>query len=94
MKLQMDWHWDERKARANLQKHGISFDTAILVFDDPHNMTVLNAFPHGDRWETYGLVDPLTLVVIHTLYDDDSGGRIISARKATTKERRFYEEEI
>lgn len=88
----MEWHWDERKARANVAKHGISFEMAVLVFDDPMQVTFPNDHPDDDRWETYGQVDVKTLVVVHTVYDDEGGGRIISARRATAHERKSYEE--
>jgi uncharacterized protein len=90
----MEWHWDERKAKANRLKHGLSFETAIEVFDDPHHLTFPNEYREEIRWETYGWVNATTLVVVHTVYDDESGGRIISARRATAHERRKYEEGI
>lgn len=88
----MEWHWDERKAGANVSKHGIPFELAVLVFKDPMQLTFPNDHPDDDRWETYGRVDVSTLVVVHTIYDDESGGRIISARRATAHERKAYEE--
>ena len=88
----MEWHWDELKARANVAKHGISFEMAMLVFDDPMHVTFPNDHPNDDRWETYGQVDVKTLVVVHTIYNDEGGGRIISARRATAHERKAYEE--
>ena len=88
----MEWHWDERKAKANKIKHGVSFEVAVLVFNDPLQFTFTNDHPDGDRWETYGRVSVATLMVVHTLYDDNSGGRIISARLATRWERKAYEE--
>jgi uncharacterized DUF497 family protein len=53
--------------------------------------------PDGDRWRTIGLVGPVLLLVIHTWPESNSGdeeavGRIISARKATARERKVYEE--
>jgi uncharacterized protein len=88
----MEWHWDERKARTNVAKHGIPFELAVLVFKDPMHVTFSNDHPDDDRWETYGRVDVSTLVVVHTIYDDEGGGRIISARRATAHERKAYEE--
>ena len=89
----MEWHWDERKAAANKAKHDISFETAVLVFDDPMRLTVPDEHSDADRWRTFGRVGVGTLLVVHTIYPDDSGGRIISARKATVFERKSYEEE-
>ncbi len=89
----MHWRWDDNKAKVNKAKHGVSFETATLVFDDPLHLSYLNDHPDGDRWETFGRVGSSTLVVIHTFDDDQSEGRIISVRRATAHERRAYEQE-
>ena len=90
--------WDHRKAKANIQKHGVSFEVAATVFNDPHHLSVLDSKTHAEeRWITIGLAaDKKTLVVIHTYFDNNSNEfiRIISARKATKKERKNYEEGI
>jgi uncharacterized protein len=93
----MRWTWDSDKAAANRAKHGLSFETAALVFDDPLHASKPDLHPDGDRWQTIGLVGPVLLLVIHTWLGAESGrddpiGRIISARKATTRERKAYEE--
>lgn len=90
----MEWHWDDCKARVNEAKHGISFSFAIKIFDDPLHLTQPDGHRDGNRWNTVGCIDVSTLLVVHTMYDDDSGGRIISARKATAYERRTYEKGI
>jgi uncharacterized protein len=87
----MDWTWDPRKAAANLAKHGVLFETAVLVFDDPHLIFGPDPHPDDDRWQTIGMVSLATLFVVHTEIDDDGTGRIISARPATASERRTYE---
>ena len=87
--------WDESKERANKAKHGIGFSLAQEVFDDPNHTTIIDdRFDYGEtRYRTVGLIDGiLVLVVTHTSNDDDSGIRIISARKATKEERRRYEQ--
>jgi uncharacterized DUF497 family protein len=91
------WIWDQAKAAANHSKHGLSFETAVLVFDDPFHASKLDPHPDGDRWQTIGLVGPVLLFVIHTWpvgnsEEDEGVGRIISARKATARERKVYEE--
>jgi len=91
------WIWDPDKAAANRTKHGLSFETAVLVFDDPFHASKPDPHPDGDRWHTIGLVGPVLLLVIHTLPEgdfeaDEAVGRIISARKATARERKVYEE--
>ncbi len=92
----MRWTWDPDKAAANRAKHGLSFETAVLVFDDPLHASKPDPHPDEDRWQTIGLVGPVLLVVVHTWPDDSEGGepvgRIISARKATARERKAYEE--
>jgi uncharacterized DUF497 family protein len=89
--------WDPVKAAANRPKHRVSFETAVLVFDDPFHASKLDPHADDDRWRTIGLVGSVVLMVVHTLPEAASGGedmigRIISARKATASERRAYEE--
>jgi uncharacterized DUF497 family protein len=93
----VEWTWTDEKNRINKRVHGLSFETARLVFDD--NLAVSRTDPHpdGDRWQTVGLVGPVALFVVHTWPEPDAAtglevGRIISARKATSHERRAYEE--
>ena len=89
----MRWTWSLAKNRDNKRKHGLSFETALLVFDDPHALSQPDPFPHEDRWQTVGVIDRITVFVVHTWPDaKDDAGRIISARKATAHERRAYEE--
>ena len=92
----MRWTWDPDKAEANRAKHGLSFETAVLVFDDPLHASKPDSHPDGDRWRTIGLVGTVLLLVIHTWPEESEEGelvgRIISARKATTHERKAYEE--
>ena len=90
----MKWRWDQRKAVANKTKHGVSFELAVLVFDDPLHLSQPDSHPDGNRWKTIGRVSTATLLVVHTDFDDESGGRIISARKATANERNAYGEGI
>jgi uncharacterized protein len=90
------WTWDSNKDRANKRKHGLSFETAQLVFDDPLAISRLDQVSAEERWQTVGLIGHLAVIVVHTWPDtrsDSEGvGRIISARKATRHERRAYEE--
>ena len=91
----MRWTWDPKKAEANRAKHGVSFETAKAVFDDPLHLSQLDRHSDGDRWQTIGMVGPVLLLVVHTWPegDEDPVGRIVSARKATARERKAYEEE-
>ena len=91
------WTWDENKSRRNIRFHGISFETAVHVFDDRYAATLENQYRDEQRWRTMGMIGTVFVVAIHTWpeYDDESGdelGRIISARKATKHEREAYEE--
>ena len=89
-----NWTWDPNKNRENIQKHGFSFETAVLVFDDPDLVIEEDFYPYEQRWRAIGEVEPNILLVIHTLpYAEGEPGRIISARRATPYERRRYEEE-
>ncbi len=91
MKPRFEWNSD--KADRNLRKHGISFEEAGTVFDDPLFITVLDEEHSVDeeRYITLGLSGTGRLLLIaHT--DRQGAIRIISARKATKKERGFYEE--
>jgi hypothetical protein len=89
----LHFEWDERKAAANLKKHGVSFEEAKSVFhdelarliDDPDHSEV------EDRFVLLGLSSALKLLVVCHCYRSDRGViRIISARKATTGESKFY----
>ena len=94
------WTWDPEKDRINQRKHGISFDTARLVFDDLLSVT-LPDYRYLDelRCTTTGMVGGAVLVVAHTQQEYSVAlgmeiGRIISARKAAPHERRSYEERV
>jgi len=93
------FEWDEKKAVRNLRKHGIAFEDALLVFNDPLSHSKVERVEHGQEcWQTVGLFKGfLLLYVAHTLHlEEDEGGivevvRIISARRATNIERKRYE---
>jgi uncharacterized DUF497 family protein len=93
----MVWfEWDEAKARTNLRKHGVCFDDALLAFADPFALVDQDRIEMGElRWQTLGLVAGVVLLLIaHTVRaeGDDEIIRIISARKASRKERQRYDE--
>ena len=93
----MRWTWDQAKNRANLRAHRLGFEAAVFVFDDPMAATRGDPFPYEQRWRTIGMVGTQVVMVVHTWpdFDVESGGgigRIISARKATRREREAYEE--
>jgi uncharacterized protein len=83
--------------RTNKRKHGLSLETAQLVFDDPLAVSRFDASIGEERWQTIGIIGHVAVFVVHTSPKRDraSGeevGRIITARKATSHERRAYEE--
>ena len=93
----MRWTWDLEKDSLNRESHGLSFETAMLVFDDPLAATRADPYPGEQRWRTIGMVGEVVLLVVHTWPEaghvtGDEVGRIISARKATRHEREAYEE--
>ena len=89
----MRWTWSVAKNRDNKRKHGLGFETAQLVIDDPHALSRPDPFSHEERWQTIGVIGQITIIVVHAWPDStDESGRIISARKATAHERRSYEE--
>jgi uncharacterized protein len=93
----MVWsEWDDTKAASNARKHGVQFEDAMLVFDDPHALVEQDRFESGEpRWRTLGLPGGIVLLLVaHTVRDErgDEIIRIIPARKATRKERKRYDE--
>ena len=92
--MALHFEWDENKATANYQKHGISFDEAKTVFNDPFSITIADP-KHSLNEERYidiGLsVRVRVLVVVYT--ERESKIRIISCRQATTRERKTYEQQ-
>jgi uncharacterized DUF497 family protein len=89
----VEFEWDDKKARANVTKHGMTFheaasvfgDSLALTFQDPDHST------REDRFLTFGQsINGRLLAVIHTARG--ASIRIISARPATRRERKIYEE--
>ncbi|WP_333901817.1 BrnT family toxin [Enterobacter wuhouensis] len=87
--------WDTNKAKSNLIKHGIRFEEAVLVFDDPYHLSLQDRHENGEfRWQTIGLVHGLIVIMVAHTVRFESGDeviRIINARKADRKERSRYE---
>ncbi len=87
----MIFEWDENKNRSNKVKHGIDFESAITIFDDP---LMLSRVDKDGRWQTIGYSEGsiLLLFVAHTYHEaDEIVVRIISARRASKHEREQYE---
>ena len=85
----MLFEWDDKKAAINLQKHGVSFETAILVFQDEDRIELYDSAHSADedRYNTIGLVEDVLFVVFT---ERKNRVRIISARPANRKERSLY----
>jgi hypothetical protein len=84
--------WNTKKAAANIRNHGIEFSHAATVLDDPMAITIEDTRHEERRFVTVG-ADLLgrVLVVVYA-YSGEEEIRLISARKATPKERRIYEQ--
>lgn len=98
--MRFDFEWDPKKARSNARKHKVSFERAAAIFRDPNQLSIPDK-GHSqteERWITMGLDENgILLVIVHTFFRLDrnvSQIRIISARKATRKETKQYEEGI
>src|SRR5665213_2697727 len=89
----MDFEWDDAKAESNERKHGVSFVEAETVFGDPLSLTGYDPNHSGDedRYITMGMsTEGRLLIVSHT--DRGDKVRLISARVASRRERRDYED--
>jgi hypothetical protein len=91
--MPLTFEWDEKKARSNARKHGVTFDEASTVFSDARSLTIPDPV-HSEveeRFVTMGSSHRGKLVVVvHTERGENI--RIISARPANRRERQAYEE--
>ena len=92
----MIFTWDDKKNEENEQKHGVSFEQAQEVFYDPLHLSKLDKrFSYfEERWISIGSTSQSEIVVVANLFFDSDGEeviRIISARIATSRERKQYE---
>jgi len=92
----MRFEWDAKKSDTNAKKHGVSFEEARQVFNDPLHLSIMderfNYFE--ERWVTLGQTSDRQILVVVNLFFDEDGEeviRIISAREATKNERKQYE---
>ncbi len=87
------FEWDDAKAASNIEKHGVSFETAQLAWDDPFAVSFQDTrMDYGeDRYVLLGVVDGRLLSVVYTYRETSI--RIISARKPSAQERRLYHEQ-
>ena len=92
----MQFEWDENKNKLNIQKHGVAFEDAKTVFDDPLQISKLDhRFSYfEERWITIGATQNTHILVVACCFFTDDRAeiiRIISARHANPKERASYE---
>ena len=96
--MQYNFEWDPEKASKNKKKHGTSFELATTIFNDPRAFSLFDK-EHSDiaeeRWVTIGLSANGNLIVVVHTYDEKNDDlariRIISARKATKREKLQYQ---
>jgi uncharacterized DUF497 family protein len=97
---QFQFEWDEIKAAANVRKHGVSFELASTVFNDPRLLTIadLEHSEAEERWFSVGCASNGALLSIVYLWSESDPGttkiRLIMARQATRNEIRHYEESL
>jgi uncharacterized DUF497 family protein len=86
------FEWDARKNEGNRRKHGVSFEEAITVFSDDRAILIADSEHSGveDRFALLGLSADLRALVVCHCYRFDEVIRIISARRATRREREQY----
>ena len=93
--IEMHFSWDKNKAGLNKEKHGVSFEEAVTVFND-ERARLIHDPDHSeeeDRFVLLGMSRSIRLLVVNHCYrEDDSVIRIISSRKATKPEERQYRE--
>ncbi len=89
----MKFEWDENKNKSNKKKHGLAFEVASLVFQDPYLLSVPDHRHAEERWQSVGLIHETIIHVAHTIEEDKNDEeiiRIISARAATPPEGKRY----
>ena len=88
-----DFEWDPEKELLNIEKHGIDFSAAKLIWDGPVFERIDHRHDYGEvRLQAFGVLDDRVLTVIFTWRQQIR--RIISARRANFHEKRLYEAEI
>jgi uncharacterized protein len=91
--MAMEFEWDLEKAAANLKKHGVAFDEAVEAFSDPNAVEILDdaKLDIEIRYRLIAHSSKRLLFVAYT-YRTDQIIRVISARKATSIERKLYQD--
>jgi len=95
--MDLEFTWDRGKARRNLQKHGIRFETAKQVFSDPYLIVIEDCeVDHEMRYQAIGYAGSDLLLVVHVdrSEEDQEIIHIVSARKATAYEQAAYSDQF
>jgi uncharacterized DUF497 family protein len=89
----VSYEWDPKKAKTNEEKHGISFEEAIGVFEDPRLLTRYDE-DHStfgeDRWQVIGQSQARRILFVVYVEREGDALRLISARRATVREKALY----
>lgn len=90
----MLFEWDSEKEKLNIAKHGIDFKTASRVFFDENRIEMYDEAhsDYEDRYITIGMIDNIAYIVMVVYTEREKAIRLISARKATSRERRMYDD--
>jgi hypothetical protein len=86
----MKYEWDPAKAGANRRKHGVRFTDAVPVFSDPAALTLVDLHTGEERFVTVGIDALARVLVVVWTWRGDATIRLISARRATRREREQY----
>ena len=91
----VEFQWDENKSASNEIKHGIDFELAKEVFDDPFHKSIALSKHEEHRWKVIGMIGGQSVIIVIHTYRTELGThycRIISARAASRKERNIYDD--
>lgn len=97
--MDYNFEWDPEKAKINYKKHKISFENSATIFKDERAITLYDDehSEQEDRWITIGMTTSGGLIVMSHTFKDNTNNtaliRIISSRKATSRERKQYMEQ-
>ncbi len=86
----MKYKWDKSKAQENIKKHGIDFADAVIALEDENGLTIEDNDAYEQRYKTLGMGSILKILFVVHVEQDENCIRIISARKADSKEIKQY----
>jgi uncharacterized protein len=87
----IEYEWDEDKRLSNLERHGLDFRSAYLVYENPSKLTLKSRYSHEPRLVDIAEVEGRAVVLVYTLRSETV--RCLSFRYAKRKERRIYDEQ-